>query len=101
MKFIEESNPLPLEARVGAAYLHGLFTVTADLIKPRDDGVRVGLGGEFTMRNILSLWAGYNSGNSYSVGAGLRWSNLSIGYSFVPYEGIEDTHRIGLRFRFR
>jgi len=100
IKFIEKSDPLPLNVRAGVAYRMGPLLLASDINKPRDNDVHLGIGGEFVVRDVLAVRVGYNSANSYSAGIGLTWRKVSVDYAYVPYEHIGDTHRISARVRF-
>ncbi|MBU1488094.1 PorV/PorQ family protein [bacterium] len=100
IKFIEEQDPLPQNVKLGIGYERGPFTFAVDLGKPKDNDFKVNLGGEFSIKDILALRAGYNSANSYSAGLGLRWQKVSIDYAYVPYKDIDDSHLISVKVRF-
>lgn len=100
IKFIKQSDPLPRCIRVGAGYARGPARLGLDVNKPVDDDVRVGIGGEVLIKSVLALRAGYNSANTYTAGAGFNWHNIAVGYAFVPYEDIDNTHRISVTIRF-
>ena len=100
IKFIEKEDPLPLNIKGGISYKIGSLTLTSDLNKPKDNDLHFNIGGEFLIKNILALRAGYNSTNSYTAGVGFTWRKLSVDYAYVPYEEIEDTHRISIRIKF-
>ena len=100
IKFIEKEDPLPLNIKGGISYNIDSMTLTGDFNKPKDNDLRFNIGGEFLIKNILALRAGYNSANSYTAGVGFTWSKLSVDYAYVPYEDIEDTHRISVRVKF-
>jgi hypothetical protein len=99
IQFINESDPLPMNVKVGAGYVRGPVTFATDVVKPRDDDVRVGVGGELVLKGVLALRGGYNSANTYTAGVGLMWRSISVGYAFVPYEAIDDSHRIAATLR--
>lgn len=100
IKFIDEPDPLPWNVKFGVGYSTGPLTLACDVMKPRDDDMRVGAGGEFVIKSVLALRGGYNSANTYTAGAGLAWRRISAGYTFVPYEDIDDSHRISLTVEF-
>ena len=99
IQFIDESDPLPLNVKVGLGYVRGPVTVATDVVMPRDDDVRAAVGGEVVLKGVLALRGGYNSANTYSAGVGLMWHSISVGYAFVPYEDIDDSHRIAATLR--
>jgi hypothetical protein len=101
IKFIEKEEPLPLNVKGGIAYNTGSLTLAGDLNKPRDNDLRVNIGAECVIREILALRAGYNSANSYSAGLGLTWRKLSFDYAFVPYKDTDNSHRISISLKLR
>ena len=100
IKFIEQEDPLPLNIKGGIGYQIGSLTLASDINIPRDNDIRYNFGGEFLIKNALALRAGYNTANSYSAGFGLKVRIVSVDYSYVPYEEIDDTHRISVRVKF-
>lgn len=100
IKFIEEGDRLPLNLKIAAAYLRGDFSFASELDKTIDSDPLFGLGGEYVILRTLALRAGYNTGNSFSLGLGISWRNFALGYAFVPYEDLDSSNRISLRLRF-
>jgi len=99
MKFIEQSDPLPLRFRLGAALARDEYALALELDKTRDADVRFGIGGEYVVLNTLAVRAGYSSSRTYSAGIGVMWKMLELGYAFVPHPDIESAHVISLRLR--
>jgi hypothetical protein len=65
----------------------------------------VSIGQELWMYNLMAFRAGYqsgrDSGSGFSLGMGFRFHTVRVDYSFVGNTAsMEDTHRIGLVFRF-
>jgi hypothetical protein len=100
IKFIEQEEPLPFNVKGGIAYKTSPLTLACDLNKPKDNDLRVNIGAEYVIREILALRAGYNSANSYSAGLGLTWRKLSFDYAFVPYKETDNSHRISVTVKF-
>jgi hypothetical protein len=100
IKFIAEADPLPLKVSAGGTYVWGPLTLAMDISKPTEDDVRIGVGSEIRVRSVLALRTGYDSASTYTAGAGLMWRNLSFGYAFVPYEDLDDSHRVSAGLRF-
>ncbi len=94
IKFIEKTDPLPLNVEAGASVGLGPALVAVDVSKPTDAGLRFNVGGEFTVLNVLALRAGYNTANSLSVGGGVTWQMVSVDYAFVPYKDIDAPPRM-------
>jgi hypothetical protein len=98
IKFIEESNPLPLTLKAGGAYAFKDFTLAADFNMPRDSEFRLNLGGQYVLKQMLALRAGFNTANSITAGLGVMWKKFAFDYAFVPYENLNSTHRIAVVF---
>lgn len=105
LKFVNESDRLPLTYKVGGAYTYrNIVTVAVDVGKPIDNKVRVNAGGEFVLLNTMSLRGGYNSANELdrglTGGIGIKLQKISIDYAFVPYGVLGDTHRFSASYHF-
>lgn len=100
IKFIEVSDPLPLNYTAGSAFKWGSLLLTADIKKSRDDDFRLNGGAEFLIMNTLALRAGSNTANSFTAGAGVTYQKISVDYGLVPYKDIDTSHRISIRIRF-
>ncbi len=103
-------------AKVGGAYqiafLGGTFTPAIDVdvrfenrqfasefyIGPVSFDGHAGL--EYTYKDIVSVRAGYNDIQQFTIGAGVKLPKLNIDYSFARYSSTQndlgDTHRISL-----
>ena len=111
MKFVEESFSLPLNVKLGIAYrlIDGALTVAADLNRPVDNDVNVGLGTEYKIMGIVNLRAGYRytaGGNDLGTESGLRAGlgieirDYKFDYAFVPYGELGQAHRVSLLASF-
>jgi len=107
VKFVEESFPLPLNVKFGAAYrlIDGALTLAVDANRPIDNYMNVGLGTEYKIMGIMNLRAGYRytiGGNPLGAASGLRAglgveiTDYKIDYAFVPYGELGQAHRISL-----
>jgi len=111
MKFISQSDKLPLNLKVGAAYsfagtnelLDGL-TFALDLNKPIDNDLLLNAGAEYWLGDMFALRLGYDgmneAGNGMTAGAGFRYQDLEIDYAWVDGGDLDDAHRISLNFVF-
>jgi hypothetical protein len=100
IRFVEQTDPLPMNIKVGVGLRLGPLTLAADVNKPRDNGFRLNVGAEGMILGLLALRAGYNTANSFTAGVGVTWKMVSVDYAFVPYKEIDATHRISARVRF-
>ena len=108
MTFIEESFPLPMDFKIGAAVdlldrpSHRL-TLGIQGSHPSDNEERRNVGLEYCWRDLASLRGGYKfqyDDESYSFGGGLSRQLGSIGlavdYAYCPFRHLEDAHRFSL-----
>jgi len=98
IKFINEGDPLPLTFALGIAYAIDEFLTAVQLEKILYDDIEFGFGSEYIFLNTASIRIGYNTKRNYSLGLGLYWRYLELGYSFLPNNDIEASHIISLRF---
>jgi hypothetical protein len=107
MTLRDESFKLPAVAALGLCYRPeklqfdgGGLLLGADLTKPVDNRIRVHLGGEWGLQDLVALRAGYGIGydeKGLAAGLGLHQGRWTIDYAWVPYSSdLGDTHRISL-----
>jgi len=109
MKFEAEEFCLPLVSKLGMIYktsenyLDGDIMLGLDLVKPRDDGLKMHWGAEYIYRKSLSLRTGYQFGydeKNISFGFGIRYGKYGMDYAFVPFgSSLGDVHRISLELK--
>jgi len=114
LKYVSETDDLPLRVAGGAAYAlpkgHALaFEVTNG---PRGAGTDLGLGGEYQAMKGVFLRAGwttvsatpggggFNAASGLTLGAGLRLDAWRFDYAAVPSGELGSAHRISLGIRF-
>jgi opacity protein-like surface antigen len=111
VKFIEESFDLPLNLKVGMAYrlLDNSLAIAADLNRPWDNDVNIGLGMEYTPIKQCHLRSGYRyslGGNDLgavsglTAGLGLSIESYQIDYAFVSFGDLGPTHRVSVLANF-
>ncbi len=110
IKFEKEAYSLPTQYKAGMSYFaereHWLsdFTMSLDVVKPRDDDTKIHLGGEGGLHQTLKLRLGYQIGydeKDISFGMGVKFRNYSIDYAFVPYKSdLGDVHYVSLHVQF-
>lgn len=111
VKFIDDTDPLPLDFKIGVAYeATKELKVACDIDEYIiDKKLYASIGAEYWIKDILSLRSGYKFGyNTESlgntaglgVGAGFRLWNLILDYAFVPFGDLGDTHRISFGAKF-
>lgn len=106
--FGDEKERLPREFRLGVNSkisinrVHSLVT-GLDLVQPFDNQLRVNLGMEYNINDILFLRAGYKitgyNLENLSAGFGFRIKSIQLDYAWEPYGGyFSNTHRVSLTF---
>jgi hypothetical protein len=77
--------------------------VGADAFMPKDRELQFGLGGEIWVYQTLALRVGYRTGAEFGnlgYGAGFRYGDFQLDYTYADYEDLEATHRISLTMGF-
>jgi hypothetical protein len=114
IKFVDEGDPLPLTATLGAGYrlFEDKLSLGVDLRQPVDNDLQVGAGTEFTQTFAWdlagSLRAGFNSAGTdpsdgltgLSIGLGLSWRNVAFDAAWVPYGFLGNTFRYAFLVKF-
>jgi hypothetical protein len=110
IKFEKESYPLPTQYKAGLVYSaetekwQSDYSIGLDVVKPRDDDMKLHLGGEYGMYRTLKLRLGYQLGydqKDVSFGMGVKYHKYAIDYAFVPYKSdLGDVHCISLEMEF-
>ena len=111
MKFEKEKFSLPTLYKVGVTYfvekknLNSDFVFGLDVVKPRDDEVKIHLGGEYGIYQTLKLRLGYQSGydeKDFSFGLGTSFREYSIDYGYLPHKsGLGDVHSVSLNIEIK
>jgi hypothetical protein len=110
MKFEQESFSLPTQYKMGISEYwekekwQSDFTVNLDMVKPRDDDMKVNLGLEYGLYHNFDLRLGYQFGyneKNVSFGLGIKFKKYAIDYAFIPYKSdLGDVHCVSLTARF-
>ncbi len=115
MKFETERFFLPTLYRVGGMYLverkslHSDFMFGLDLVKPRDEEVKIHLGGEVCLYQALKTRLGYQGGyddKDLSFGLGTTFRKYGIGYSldyaYLPHSSdLGNVHSVSLKIEMK
>jgi len=111
MKFEKERFSLPTQYKVGVVYLvekkdlNSDFVFGLDLVKPRDDEVKIHLGGEVSLYQALKIRLGYQSGydeKDFSFGLGTSFRKYSIDYGYLPHKsGLGNVHSVSLNIEIK
>jgi len=109
LKYDKLTFPLPRSATLGAAWIsHPLgahtLTLAMDQTFSNDDKYVAAFGAEYFMFQLLSLRAGYKTGQDIGSGVrfgfGFRLSFADLDYSMSPFGDLGAMHKIGISARF-
>lgn len=117
VKFVNESDPLPLNIKLGFGYKwvfgeKNLLNAALDLNLPRDNDAMVGAGAEYVRKFKWDIScaarAGYKTVSQEKLGGlsgltggfGVRWKEFGLDFAWVPYGDLGDTYRYSLMVKF-
>ena len=112
VKFVNESDPLPLTYRLGASapLLSRRLLISSDLIIPRDHQVGMAFGSEYKgqIKKDLgyAMRAGYRTDSDVegfkgvSIGSGLTLGRGTLDFAWVPFGELGNSYRFGLHVKF-
>lgn len=109
LKFDKAVSPLPMSATLGSSWLshpYGSATLilSMDHTIASDDKYAVGLGAEYVSFQLLSLRAGFRTGQSIGSGArfgvGFKLSFMDLDYSMSPFGDLGIMHKVGITTKF-
>src|SRR4029077_17529299 len=109
LKFLNEGDSLPLAFHLGAAFQamsRGL--ITAEGVYAKTGLASFHVGGEWRPLDLISIRAGYRTDTlkelsplaGYSMGLGLNVWGQELGYAWLPYGDLGNTHYISLLMKF-
>lgn len=107
-KFDSETDPSPAVFRAGASFIFTAagdpITFTADVKKPEYSPAAFGAGAEYQVWRILSVRAGWLSGEDlgggFRLGGGVALKLLQFDYSLSSYGKFGPAHRFSLSYKF-
>ena len=79
------------------------LTVGVDALMPKNRDMAMALGGEVWVYDMLALRAGYKTGvemGNLSYGAGFKYSDFQLDYTYTDHEDFDATHRLSLMVAF-
>jgi hypothetical protein len=109
IKFVNESDPLPLAFRFGATYqMTPSWDLSAEGVSRKSGLTSGSVGLEWRYGEYFSFRGGYNTahikdlgaGSGLTAGMGLFFWGQEFSYAFVPYGDLGDTHYFSIVFRF-
>lgn len=108
-KFDRRSSPLPRSATLGGSWLShpggcASLVLSLDQTYANDEKYYAAFGAEYLAFQLLSLRAGYRTGQEIGsglrFGVGFRLSFMDIDYSMSPYGELGAMHEPGVSMRF-
>ena len=113
IKFVEKSDPLPLNIRIGiSCKATDTLLLALDGGVPIDNDPNIHVGCEYTVKAIKNFpiicRMGYKTTTTsdldamsgLSGGLGLNIRGIDIDYAWVPYGDLGDTHRLSVGMKF-
>jgi hypothetical protein len=110
LEFLEGEDEQALTIAGGVSYMtlpdqipNVDVMVGADVFMPKDQDVQFAVGGEVWVVETLALRAGYRTGSEFGnlgFGAGFKYSDFQLDYTYADYEDLLATHRISLTMGF-
>lgn len=107
LKFVRESDDLPITLRLGAGYRSsgGRWGLVGDVVWVKNQDFEGKIGGEvWVWPEHLAFRAGANSANDagrgFTVGAAFKWNDLNLDYAYVPFGSLGDQNLISLAYDF-
>ncbi len=87
---------------------YGAFSVSAQAENTLGENTKYRLGSEYALGARETSWEVFLRGGyrfrveteDYSLGLGVRETNIEVNYAFVNVSGLDRTHRLTLSFRF-
>ncbi|MBU1598648.1 PorV/PorQ family protein [bacterium] len=107
IKFGKESNPLPLQLKLGLS--HRLpkdlapVVITLDATVPNDNDPYVGLGAEYSHK-AFSVRAGFKSGpqkdSGFTAGFSINHNPITFDFAYQPQETLGDSYFVSLSAKY-
>ncbi|MFH1415539.1 MAG: PorV/PorQ family protein [Elusimicrobiota bacterium] len=103
-KFDIETAPLPLTLFSGLGIRINRFILVSSDVQYLNSELKYGAGTEVSIWDLGFLRAGYNNvadiDESFSIGAGWKWLDISVDYAYAPYGKLGNTNRFDITVRF-
>lgn len=108
LKFDRRTSPLPRSATLGGSWLShpggsASLILSLDQTYANDEKYYTACGAEYVAFQLLSLRAGYRTGQEMGsglrFGVGFRLSFMDIDYSMSPYGELGAMHKLGVSMR--
>ena len=109
-KFLEDEDEQTMTFAGGISYTtmdeqipNFDVTIGLDALMPKNQDAYVAVGGEVWVYEMLGLRAGYDGASemgNLSYGAGFRYSDFQLDYTYTDHDDLSETHRISLTMAF-
>ncbi|OGS65950.1 MAG: hypothetical protein A3J79_05665 [Elusimicrobia bacterium RIFOXYB2_FULL_62_6] len=109
LKYDDDTTPLPSAVSLGVSWRshpkeNARLTVSLDNVLQAGDGYYLAAGAELTLMDLLSLRAGWRSGqdegSGIRAGLGFRLAAVDLDYSISPFGELGNMHKLGLSMKF-
>lgn len=109
LKFDKGSFPLPAAVSLGGSWHShpggsGSLILSLDNVMQAGEGYYAALGAEYTAFQLLSMRAGYRTGQDIGsgirAGVGFHLSFVDLDYSMSPFGDLGSMHKFGLSMKF-
>ncbi len=107
LKLNSENFELPSSFKIGAGFYYKDASFAMEIFKIFKENTEFKIGGEYFIKKILALRAGYVTGYSqthplagFRAGFGIKYRNFNFDYAFQPYGDLGNVHRISMGFAF-
>ncbi|OGS34556.1 MAG: hypothetical protein A2474_05280 [Elusimicrobia bacterium RIFOXYC2_FULL_34_12] len=107
-KFIEIEENLPTKLVIGMSYkpIDDALLLSSDITVMRGSKPFINTGLETLLYRVLFLRAGYKLDPSFenasriTLGMGINIKNLSLDYSYLPFESLKNPHIFSIGYKF-
>ncbi|MEW6680618.1 MAG: PorV/PorQ family protein [bacterium] len=106
MKYDEDGFSLPLSLKAGVSYsLPKNLFILSDLTIPNDNDPYLGLGAEYSLKEMFFIRAGYKTGpedegKGFTIGLGTKYLSYNFDYAYQPFGKLGDSHRLSVKAKF-
>jgi len=111
MKFVDKSDPLPINLRAGMLYRPSAGLNLAAEVNEylQDEKFYPSFGAEYWLRDALAIRGGYKFGYDtanlgaqagLSLGFGIKVAGLGVDYAYLPFGDLGNVHRFGFWMQF-
>lgn len=109
LKFDKDITPLPSAVSLGGSWHshpggNSSLIVSLDNVMQKGDGYYLALGTEFTAFQLLSMRAGFRTGQDIGsglrAGVGFHLTFIDLDYSMSPFGELGNMHKFGLSMKF-